>query len=108
MTYHPSWIATHDRKWSNIPRYHSTCSDYCASTDPATLKHEDSLAHPGPIFHYGKFDRRRLVITHRFTEIVGTAVLLEEHAVRTNDDSIPEPGTVYSASWADTRSISHV
>jgi hypothetical protein len=108
MAYHPSWIATHDREWGNVTCHHCTCSDYCASSDPAALKHERPLAHPGPILHHRKIDWRCLVSAHRFTEVVGSAVLLEERAVRTNDNAIPESGSVYSAAWADARSVSHV
>lgn len=108
MAYHLSRVAAYNGKWGYITRNDGTCSDDRATSDPAALKHERPLAHPGPIFHHGKFDWRRPVITHRFVEIVGTAILLKEHAVRTNDDAIPESGSVDSASWADTRSISHV
>jgi len=108
MTYHPSWIATHDREWSNIARYHSTCSDYSASTDPATLKHKDSLAHPGPIVNDRDVNGCCLVVAYRFIEIVGSTVLLKEHAVRTNHDAFTESGSVDPASWTDTRAISHM
>jgi hypothetical protein len=108
MAYHPSRIATHDRKWSDIAGHHRACSDYCAFSDPSALKHEHSLAHPGPIFHHREIDRRCPVIPHRFIEIVGAAVLLKEHAMRTDDDAMPESGSVYSASWANTRPIGHV
>lgn len=108
MAYHTSRIAAHNGEWSYIARNDGACSDDCAPSDPPALKHQHSLAHPGPIFHHGKIDRRRPVITHRFAEIVGAAVLLEEHAVRTDDDAIPEPGSVYSASWTNARSVSHV
>ncbi len=108
MAYHTSRIAAHNGEWGYIARNDGACSDDRAPSDPAALKYERPLAHPGPIFHHGKLDRRRPVMTHRFTEIVGAAVLLEEHAVRADDDAIPESGSVDSASWADTGSISHI
>lgn len=108
MTYNTSRIAAHNGEGSYIARNHGACSDDCAPSDPPALKHQHSLAHPGPIFHHRKIDRRRSVIPHRFIEIVGAAVLLKEHAMRTDDDAIPESGSVYSASWANTRPISHV
>jgi hypothetical protein len=103
-----SRIPTHDGKWGYIACHHRTCSDDCTSSDPATLKHERALAHPGPVFYHWNVDGRRLVSTHWLTEIVGGAVLLEEHAVRTDHDAIPEPSPVDSAPWADARSVGHV
>jgi hypothetical protein len=108
MAYYMSRVATHNGKRGYIACNDGACADDSATSDPAALKHEGSLAHPCPIFHNGEFDWRRRVIAHRLIEIVGPAVLLKEHAVRTNDDAIPEPGSVDSTSWTDTRSIGHV
>ena len=103
-----SRIATHDGKWGHIARHHRARSDDCTSSDPATLKDERALAHPGPVFYHWNVDGRRLVSTHGLTEIVGGAVLLEEHAVRSDNDAIPKPSPVDSASRADARSGGHV
>ena len=108
MADHTSWITAHDGKWGHIARHHGTCSDDRALSDPAALKHERSLAHPGPILYHREVDRRRPVGAHGLTEIVGSAVLLKEHAVWTDNYAIPESGPVDSASRADTRSVSHI
>jgi len=108
IAYHTGRIAAHDGEWSNISRHHGACSDDRASSDPAALKHERSLAHPGPILYHREVDRGRPVGAHGLAEIVGSAILLEEHAVRTDDHAVPESGSVDSASWADTRSVSHM
>jgi hypothetical protein len=47
VAYHTSGIAANNCEWGDIAGHHCACSDYCASSDPAALKHEHSLTNPG-------------------------------------------------------------